>query len=132
MRAGVAVSAALAGFALAGTTVARAATLVWKGHTWQLTSGGMAGVCQGNPNNVTVDAAGYLHVKISHNNGVWSASELFTTDKLGFGTLRSRSKRRDERNAFASLAPAGGSPPSPQFVPTASSSWGTPRRWCRT
>jgi len=88
MRAGVAVAAALAGFALAGTTVARAATLVWKGHTWQLTSGGMAGVCQGDPNNVTVDGAGYLHLKISHNNGVWSASELFTTDKLGFGTYQ--------------------------------------------
>jgi hypothetical protein len=88
MRAGVAVAAALAGFALAGTTAARAATLVWKGHTWQLTSGGMAGVCQGDPNNVTVDGAGYLHLKISHNNGVWSASELFTTDKLGFGTYQ--------------------------------------------
>jgi hypothetical protein len=88
MCAAVAVAAALAAFALAGTTAARAATLVWKGHTWQLTSGGMAGVCQGDPNNVTVDGAGYLHLKISHNNGVWSASELFTTDKLGFGTYQ--------------------------------------------
>ena len=37
-------------------TGADAATLAWKGHTWQLTSGGMAGVCQGDPKNVTVDA----------------------------------------------------------------------------
>jgi hypothetical protein len=73
---------------LGGAPAARAATLAWKGHTWQVTSGGMAGVCQGDPNNVTVDAAGYLHLKISHNNGVWSSSELFTTDKLGFGTYQ--------------------------------------------
>jgi len=39
-------------------------------HTWRVTSGGMAGVCQGDPNNVTVDGAGYLHLRISHNNGV--------------------------------------------------------------
>ncbi|HMF41911.1 MAG TPA: glycoside hydrolase family 16 protein [Polyangia bacterium] len=75
-------------FAAAATPAARAATIVWKGHTWQLTSGGMAGVCQGDPNNVSIDAAGYLHLKISLNNGVWSASELFTTDKLGFGTYQ--------------------------------------------
>jgi len=63
-----------------------AATLSWKGHTWQVTSGGMAGVCQGSPNNVTIDASGYLHFKISNSGGAWTASEMFTTDKLGFGT----------------------------------------------
>src|SRR5450432_3141154 len=67
---------------------AHAATLVWKGHTWQVTSGGMAGTCQGSPNNVTVDANGYLHFKISNNGGTWTASEMFTTDKLGFGTYQ--------------------------------------------
>ena len=67
---------------------ARAATLAWKGRTWQVSSGGIAGVCPGNPNNVTVDAAGYLHLKITNSNGMWSASELFTTDKLGFGTYQ--------------------------------------------
>jgi len=69
-------------------SAAGAVTLSWKGHTWQVTSGGMAGVCQGDPNNVTVDAAGYLHLKISRNNNTWSAAELFTTDKLGFGTYQ--------------------------------------------
>jgi hypothetical protein len=48
----------------------------------------MAGVCQGDPNNVTVDASGFLHLKISRNNNVWSAAELFTTDRLGFGTYQ--------------------------------------------
>ena len=67
---------------------ASAATLNWKGHTWQVTSGGMAGVCQGSPNNVTIDASGYLHFKISNSGGSWTASEIFTTDKLGFGTYQ--------------------------------------------
>jgi hypothetical protein len=67
---------------------ARAATVEWQGHTWQLTSGGMAGVCQGDPANVTVDGSGYLHLRIAHAGGTWSASELFTTDELGFGTYQ--------------------------------------------
>jgi hypothetical protein len=67
---------------------ARAATLDWAGHTWQLTSGGMAGVCEGSPANVSVDGNGYLHLRISHDGGTWSASELFTTDRLGFGTYQ--------------------------------------------
>ena len=69
-------------------TGADAATLAWKGHTWQLTSGGMAGVCQGDPKNVTVDANGYLHLRISEGATGWTASELFTTDRLGFGTYQ--------------------------------------------
>jgi MYXO-CTERM domain-containing protein len=67
---------------------ADAATLAWKGHTWQLTSGGMAGVCQGDPKNVTVDANDYLHLRISNGTTGWTASELFTTDRLGFGTYQ--------------------------------------------
>jgi hypothetical protein len=69
-------------------TPAGAATIAWKGHTWQLTSGGMAGVCQGDPQNVTIDANGYLHLRIVNNAGTWTASELFTTDRLGFGTYQ--------------------------------------------
>lgn len=63
-------------------------TFSWKGHTWKVTSGGMAGVAQGNTNNVTVDANGYLHLKIVNNGGTWTASELFSTDKMGFGTYQ--------------------------------------------
>ncbi len=75
--------------AVAGTSRdVGAVTLDWKGHTWQVTSGGMAGVCQGSPNNVTIDANGYLHFKISNNGGAWTASEMFTTDRLGFGTYQ--------------------------------------------
>ena len=67
---------------------AQAASLTWKGHTWNVTSGGMAGVAAGSPNNVTVDSNGYLHLKITNNGGTWTAAELFTTDKLGFGTYQ--------------------------------------------
>jgi hypothetical protein len=48
----------------------------------------MAGVCQGDPQNVTVDASGYLHLRISNGGGTWTASELFTTDRLAFGTYQ--------------------------------------------
>jgi hypothetical protein len=67
---------------------AQGATLEWAGHRWEVTSGGMAGVCEGNPANVSVDDEGYLHLRISHEGGTWSASELFTTDRLGFGTYQ--------------------------------------------
>jgi hypothetical protein len=67
---------------------AAAATIVWAGHTWNITAGGMAGVAQGNANNVAVDANGYLHLKITNNAGTWTAAELFTADKLGFGTYQ--------------------------------------------
>src|SRR4051794_41482804 len=80
----LALAAVLAGAPRAG----RAATLSWKGHSWQVTSGGMAGVCQGSPNNVTIDVSGYLHFKISNSGGTWTASEMFTTGKLGFGTYQ--------------------------------------------
>lgn len=67
---------------------ASAVTLDWAGHTWQVTSGGMAGVCNGNPANVSVDASGYLHLRISKDGSTWSAAELFTSDRLAFGTYQ--------------------------------------------
>ena len=79
---------ALIATALSVDAGAEAATLAWKGHTWQVTSGGMAGVCQGDPSNVTVDANGYLHLRISNGASGWTSSELFTADRLGFGTYQ--------------------------------------------
>jgi hypothetical protein len=60
----------------------------WKGYTWTPTSGGMAGVAPGDPNNVSVDSSGYLHLKIVNGSGGWTASEVFTTSNLGFGTYQ--------------------------------------------
>jgi hypothetical protein len=81
--------AATAGFvaALAISQAAEAA-ITWKGHTWNVTGGGMAGVCQGNASNVSIDTNGYLHMKITNNGGTWTAAEIFSTDKIGFGTYQ--------------------------------------------
>jgi hypothetical protein len=87
-RSAIAILVAGALGAIGGPSVARAATLAWKGRNWQLSSGGIAGVCPGDPKNVSVDAAGYLHLKLTNAGGAWSAAELFTTDKLGFGTYQ--------------------------------------------
>ncbi|HEX3776242.1 MAG TPA: glycoside hydrolase family 16 protein [Polyangiaceae bacterium] len=73
---------------LLSTVPARAATIDWAGRTWKVTSGGMAGVAQGSPNNVSVDESGYLHLKISNTGGTWTAAEIFSSDKLGFGTYQ--------------------------------------------
>src|SRR5215467_170439 len=69
-------------------SVAQAQTLSWKGHTWKVTKGGMAGVAPGNPDNVRIDEHGYLHLRIENRDGKWTASELFTSDILGFGTYQ--------------------------------------------
>lgn len=60
----------------------------WKGHKWNITSGGMAGVVSGNPVNVSVDQNGYLHLKIVNRGGTYTASEMFSADNMGFGTYQ--------------------------------------------
>jgi hypothetical protein len=67
---------------------APAETLHWMGREWKLTNGGMAGVVKGNPANISVDANGYLHLRIVKRVGSYTASELFTQEKLGFGTYQ--------------------------------------------
>jgi hypothetical protein len=88
MRGRVILAAVVLVAVLGDPAESRAATIAWKGHTWQLTSGAMAGVCDGDPQNVSIDANGYLHLRIVNNGGTWTASELFTTDRLGFGTYQ--------------------------------------------
>ncbi|HEY5955506.1 MAG TPA: glycoside hydrolase family 16 protein [Polyangiaceae bacterium] len=67
---------------------ALAVDINWKGYVWSVTDGGMAGVANGSPSNVSVDVDGYLHLKIQKNGNTWTAAELFTTTKLGFGTYQ--------------------------------------------
>lgn len=62
--------------------------LQWMGRKWILTDGGMAGVVKGNPANISVDANGYLRMRIVNSGGIFTASELFTADNLGFGTYQ--------------------------------------------
>ena len=85
--------ALLAGCALSLLNVAlprpaQAADLTWKGFDWNFTDGGMAGVAGGASSNISVDGSGYLHLKITKTGNTWTASELFTTQKLGFGTYQ--------------------------------------------
>jgi hypothetical protein len=65
-----------------------AATISWAGHTWNVTTGGMAGSNTGAAGNIVVDADGYLHLKITQSAGAWTCAEMFSTDNLGFGTYR--------------------------------------------
>ena len=88
-HAGSAAAGCLVGLAaLCAPRLAHAAALQWAGRSWNVTSGGMAGVAEGSPSNVSVDSDGYLHLKITNNGGTWTAAEVFTTDKLGFGTYQ--------------------------------------------
>jgi hypothetical protein len=62
--------------------------LSWKGRTWSVTTGGMAGVAKGDPANIFVDQNGYLHLRIINRGGTYTASELFSQDRIGFGTYQ--------------------------------------------
>ena len=89
---------------------ATAAPFVWKGLDWNVTSGGMAGVTPGSPANVTIDGDGYLHLKITNSGGTWTSAELFTTDKLGFGTYQWQVQApidRFDKNVVLGLFPYG-------------------------
>lgn len=73
-----------------------AATIQFSGYTWEVrpTGSGGPGPNQWDPANVWVDANGHLHLKISHVNGQWCAAELYTTQRLGFGTYQWQLTRR--------------------------------------
>jgi hypothetical protein len=72
---------------MAGVPVAGAA-ITWGGHTWNVTTGGMAGNNTAVAGNIVVDVDGYLHLKITKSGTTWTCAEMFSTDKLGFGTYR--------------------------------------------
>ncbi len=61
---------------------------VWSGHNWSISNGGMAGIINANPANVWTDSNCYLHLRVVNNGGTWTGGELFTTDKVGFGTYQ--------------------------------------------
>jgi hypothetical protein len=62
--------------------------LSWMGHVWTVTNGGMAGVARGRPSNVYLDSSGYLHLTITKKHRTETAGELFSNDKMGFGTYQ--------------------------------------------
>src|SRR5581483_1372489 len=69
-------------------SVLHAQTVNWAGHTWKLTSGGMAGQAHGDPANVTIDDHQFLHLQIVKRDHKWTSAELFTTEDFGFGTYQ--------------------------------------------
>src|ERR1700744_2244632 len=73
--------------------LARAQTLVWQGHTWNVRSaeGSGPGPNNWNSTNAFVDARGWLHLLITASSGSpngYDCAELYTTDSLGFGTYQ--------------------------------------------
>lgn len=73
-----------------GTVPAAAKTLTFAGHTWLVRPNG-----DGPPRNNTwcqknafVDAQGALHLKLTDVHGTWCATELTSTDRMGFGTYQ--------------------------------------------
>jgi len=72
---------------------AAAATVTWKGHVWDVTGAEpigapSSGQINGNQANVSVDANGYLHLKITKSGSTFTGAQLFTQDNLGFGTYQ--------------------------------------------
>lgn len=60
----------------------------WMGHRWRITNGRMAGVAPGRPGNVYVDENGFLHLLITKTGRRYTAAELFSQDRMGFGTYQ--------------------------------------------
>ena len=78
---------------LGACSLATAATITWKGQVWDVTGAEPIGApsggqINGNANNVTVDANGYLHVKITQSGSTFTGAQLFTQKNLGFGTYQ--------------------------------------------
>ncbi len=66
-----------------------ATSVVFSGYTWSVRSDfGGPGPNQFDANNVWVDSSGFLHLKITDNNGTWTTAEVVCNQSLGFGTYQ--------------------------------------------
>lgn len=76
----------LAGLLLAWAFSASGKDIEFAGYTWGVRSGrGGPGPNAWEENNVWLDAATNLHLKISHRDGKWSCAEVTMRKRLGFG-----------------------------------------------
>src|SRR5512137_2505779 len=68
-------------------TSAYGGTLNFSGYTWVVRSSGKGGPGPNywDPDNVSVDTNGYLHLRLTHQDGKWYCSEVCTEKRLGFG-----------------------------------------------
>jgi hypothetical protein len=81
---------AIAASAPAAMTVP-GASLPFAGRSWSIKAGaGLLGpgpnLFSGAPENVWVDAAGRLHLRITNRDGQWQAAEVILSESLGYGT----------------------------------------------
>ena len=66
-----------------------ATSVAFSGYTWSVRSEfGGPGPNLFDASNVWVDARGFLHLKISNANGVWTTAEVVSMRSLGFGTYQ--------------------------------------------
>ena len=67
--------------------VSYAGTISFSGYTWVVRSSGKGGPGPNywDPDNVSVDADGCLHLKLTKRNDRWYCSEVYTEKRLGFG-----------------------------------------------
>ena len=68
-------------------TASHGATVSFSGYIWIVRSSdrGGPGPNQWEPNNVSVDTNGYLHLQLTQRDGKWYCAEVHTRERLGFG-----------------------------------------------
>jgi len=85
----------------------------WQGYTWSIRQAGKGGPGPNDwdPKNVWVDEKGFLHLKISNDNGHWTCAELETDRPLGFGTYQCQVEgpidKLDQNIVFSMFSYAG-------------------------
>lgn len=74
------------GLVLGSRSLVEAKTIQFGGYEWNVRSGnGGPGPNAWGETNVWLDASGFLHLKISQQDGKWACAELTMQKRLGFG-----------------------------------------------
>jgi len=89
----VILASVIAAPASAGAVIAGPRTVAFSGSSWAVKSSmGAVGpgpnIFSDSPENVWVDAAGQLHLRITFRDGRWRAAEVILDRSLGYGTYR--------------------------------------------
>ncbi len=106
-------------------------TLEWQGFKWNVRSAKAEGPGPNlwNPKNVWIDNHGYLHMKISKSEGVWSCAEIWMDHPLGFGTyqcqVEGRIDKLDPNIVFSMFSYAG--PDGTKEIDIEYAKWGNPK-----
>lgn len=74
----------------ASITFTNEKSINWSGYTWYLRDESNSGPGPNNwtSQNVFVDSANHLHLKIKNSGSGWTCAELYSADKFGFGSYR--------------------------------------------